>query len=70
MEDTAAEVELLDEPDVKVVGVAEETFCKDLIKSSKRSSASLGLTTAGSDCKEKKSVKNKFILRTRGWHYF
>ena len=51
MEDTAAEVELLDEPDVKVVGVAEETFCKDLIKSSKRSSASLGLTTAGSALK-------------------
>ena len=49
VDDTAAELELLLDDFDKVVGVADETFCKDLIKSSKRSPASLGLTTTGSD---------------------
>jgi hypothetical protein len=35
VDDTAAELELLLDDFDKVVGVADETFCKDLIKSSR-----------------------------------
>ena len=56
VDDTAAELELLLDDFDKVVGVADETFCKDLIKSSKRSPASLGLTTTGSDWKIRKKT--------------